>query len=337
MSNKSREIRLKTRPVGLATEKNFEIAEVSVAELEKGQVLVRNIWMAVDPYMRIRMREEGVSHRAHFQLGAALEGEAIGRVMDSRSEKFAAGDYVSSRFGWREMFVADDDLLKKLDPTIEPIQAYLGVLGTTGFTAYVGLLRLGAAKEGETVFVSSAAGAVGSVVCQIAKLKGCRVVGSAGSDAKVQWLKTELGINEAINYKTSGGLDEAVRDACPEGIDIYFDNVGGEHLTAALSHMNDFGRVVMCGMISGLNETKPMPGPHNLALVIGKRLRLEGFIVHDHLDLSDSFLKDMTKWIEQGKITWKETVVSGIENAPQAFFKLFSSDSFGKVLVKVGS
>jgi NADPH-dependent curcumin reductase CurA len=337
MPSKSREIHLKSRPVGLPKESDFEIVEVTVPAPGSGQVLVENIWMSVDPSMRIRMRQAGASYRAAFQTDAALDGAAIGQVVDSRSEKFTAGDYVTSTLGWREMFVADDSDLKKLEPVIEPVQAYLGVLGTTGFTAYVGLLRLGVPKKGDTVFVSAAAGAVGGIACQIAKLKACRVVGSVGSDAKASWLKERIGIDEVINYKTCGGLDEALRTACPEGIDIYFDNVGGEHLAAALSHMNNFGRVVMCGMISEINKTGPAPGPSNLALVVGRRLKLEGFIVHDHSDLSARFLKDMSGWVEKGKITWKETVVEGLENAPQAFLKLFSSDSFGKVLVKVRS
>ncbi len=337
MPSKSREIRLKSRPVGLPKESDFEIVEVTVPAPGSGQVLVENIWMSVDPSMRIRMRQAGASYRAAFRTDAALDGAAIGQVVESRSEKFTAGDYVTSTLGWREMFVVDDSDLKKLEPAIEPVQAYLGVLGTTGFTAYVGLLRLGVPKKGDTVFVSAAAGAVGGIACQIAKLKACRVVGSVGSDAKASWLKKEIGIDEVINYKTCGGLDEALQSACPEGIDIYFDNVGGEHLAAALSHMNNFGRVVMCGMISEINKTSPAPGPGNLALVVGRRLKLEGFIVHDHLDLSASFLKDMSHWVEKGKITWKETVVEGLENAPQAFLKLFSSDSFGKVLVKVRS
>lgn len=337
MPSKSREIRLKSRPVGLPKETDFELVEVSVPAPGGGQVLIENIWMSVDPSMRIRMRQAGASYRAAFQTDAALDGAAIGQVVESRSEKFAAGDYVTSTLGWREMFVTDDSDLKKLEPAIEPLQAYLGVLGTTGFTAYVGLLRLGVPKKGDTVFVSAAAGAVGGVACQIAKLKACRVVGSVGSDAKASWLKKEIGIDEVINYKTCGRLDEALQMACPEGIDIYFDNVGGEHLAAALSHMNNFGRVVMCGMISEINKTSPAPGPSNLALVVGRRLKLEGFIVHDHLDLSARFLKDMSHWVEKGKITWKETVVEGLENAPQAFLKLFSSDSFGKVLVKVRS
>jgi NADPH-dependent curcumin reductase CurA len=239
-------------------------------------------------------------------------------------------------FGWREHFVSDGSGLFKIDPNVAPLQAYLGTLGMTGLTAYYGLIDIGQPKEGETVFVSAASGAVGSIVCQIAKLKGCYVVGSAGSDEKVSWLLEEAGIDTAFNYKSVDDVITEVGKQCPQGIDVYFENVGGVHLEAALEHMNKFGRIVMCGMISMYNATEPVTGPTNLAYIIGKQLTMKGFIVSSHFDKLAQFYADMGKWIGKGKIKWKETIVEGLENAPQAFIGLFKGENFGKMLVKVG-
>jgi NADPH-dependent curcumin reductase CurA len=209
-------------------------------------------------------------------------------------------------------------------------------MGMPGITAYVGLLDIGQLQEGETVFVSAASGAVGSVVCQIAKIKGCYVVGSAGSEQKVNWLLSDAGIDAAFNYKESGDLAAELARACPNGIDVCFENVGGDHLEAAIQHMNNLGRIVVCGMISQYNATEPVPGPGNLSYVIGRRLTLRGFIVSDHYDRLPQFYADMGKWIDQGKIKWRETIIEGIENAPRAFIGLFKGDNLGKMLVKVG-
>jgi NADPH-dependent curcumin reductase CurA len=249
---------------------------------------------------------------------------------------FQVGDYVLGMQGWREYFVSGGTDLTKIDPNIAPIQTYLGVLGMPGMTAYVGLLDVGRPKAGETVFVSAASGAVGAVACQIAKIKGCRVVGSAGSNEKVAWLMDTGGLDAAFNYKEADDLVTELSKNCPKGIDVYFENVGGKHLEAALQHMNPFGRIVVCGMISQYNATKPEPGPHNLDFVITKRLTLKGFIVSDHYDRLSQFYSDMSRWVAEGRIKWKETIIEGIENAPKAFIGLFTGKNLGKMLVRVG-
>jgi NADPH-dependent curcumin reductase CurA len=331
----SKEIRLKNRPVGMPGETDFELAEVSMPEVGDGEILVQNIYMSVDPYMRGRMYDRQ-SYFPPFQIGQPLEGGCVGRVIESNNAAFSVGDHVLSTLGWREYFVSTAKGLTKIDPELAPVQAYLGAVGMTGLTAYVGLLHIGRLKEGQTVFVSAAAGAVGSVVCQIAKLKGCYVVGSAGSDEKVSWLVEEAGIDAAFNYKTTDDVIAEVGKYFPKGIDVYFENVGGVHLEAALEHMNANGRIVMCGMISVYNEVKPVPGPVRLPYIVSKKLTVKGFIVRDHFDKLGPFIADMGKWIAEGKIIWKETIVGGIENAPRAFIGLFKGENFGKMMVKVG-
>ena len=331
----SREIRLKNRPDGLPRETDFELAEVELAGLGEGEVLVQNIYMSVDPYMRGRMHDRK-SYVPPFQLNMPLDGGCVGRVIESKKGPFQVGDCVLGMLGWREYFISDGQGLVKVDPGIAPIQSYLGTVGMPGLTAYAGLLHIGKPDEGETVFVSAASGAVGSIVCQIAKLKGCHVVGSAGSDEKVSWLLNEAGVDAAFNYKTVGDVIAEVGKHCPKGIDVYFENVGGVHLEAALEHMNTHGRIVLCGMISMYNATQPVPGPTNLAYIIIKQLTMQGFIVTDHFDKMQQFYADMGKWIAEGKIKWKETVVDGIENAPKAFIGLFKGENFGKMIVNIG-
>lgn len=334
-NHKSREIRLKSRPIGMPTADNFELAEVDVPEPGPGQVLVRNSYMTVDPYMRGRMMDRR-SYVPPFQIGKPLEGGAVGQVVISNAPHLKAGDYVQSMLGWREWFVADGSSVMKLDPAIGPIQSYLGALGMPGLTAYVGLLKIGELKDGERVFVSAASGAVGQIVCQIAKAKGCYIVGSVGSDEKAAFLVNELGVDKAINYKKTADLTAAVASAFPEGIDVYFDNVGGSHLQAALANMRNFGRIAACGAIEQYNVTEPPPGPNNLILVVGLSLTIRGFIVSNHFDMMGDFLRDMAAWKKAGKMKWKETIVEGIEKAPEAFIGLFKGENFGKMLVKVG-
>jgi NADPH-dependent curcumin reductase CurA len=332
----SREIRLKNRPVGLPREDNFELVAVPIPPPAAGEVLVRNLYMSVDPYMRGRMIEQP-SYVEPFPLGQPLEGGCVGQIVQSQASAFQVGDYVLGRQGWREYYIADGADLTKIDPTLAPPQAYLGVLGMPGMTAYVGLLDIGRPQAGNTVFVSAAAGAVGSVVCQIARLKGCRVVGSAGSAAKVHWLREVAGVDAAFNYKEAPSLTAELGKHCPHGIDVYFENVGGAHLEAALEHMNLRGRVVLCGMISQYNESTPFSGPRNLRLAVRKRLTLTGFIVSDHMQRRPQFYADMAGWMVAGKMQWQETVVDGIENAPKAFLGLFTGENMGKMLVRVGA
>jgi len=330
----SREIRLAARPVGWPKESDFTLAERAEREPGDGEVLVRNVYMSVDPYMRGRMNDVK-SYTPPFALGEALQGGAVGRVERSRHPGFQPGDYVSSNLGWRESFTAAGPTLSRVDVEAAPLSAYLGVIGMPGLTAYVGLLDIGQPMPGETVFVSGAAGAVGSVAGQIAKIKGCRVAGSAGSREKVDFLRTELGFDTAFNYKEVE-LEQALGEACPNGIDVYFDNVGGDHLQAALNHMNVFGRIPACGMISQYNNERPVAGPNNLTAIVRQQLTIKGFIVSSFVDRMPAFIADMGSWLRDGKIHRRETIVEGIENAPRAFIGLLKGENTGKMLVKLG-
>ena len=332
MATTSREIRLKSRPVGLPQAENFELATAELPEPGEGQVLVRNAWMSVDPYMRGRMYDRP-SYVPPFELGKALQGGAVGKVVKSNDPKFQPGDLVESMFGWREAYLAAGAALNKLPADGVPPQAFLGVLGMPGMTAYTSFHRIGEPKAGDVVFVSGAAGAVGSAVCQIAKLRGCTVVASAGTDEKLAWL-TSVGVDATVNYK-KGALLENVRAAAPKGIDIYFDNVGGEHLEVALEVARPFARFIECGMISIYNSTEPPPGPRNMAYIVGKRIKMQGFIVSDFMDMREQFYADMGAWVREGKVKGEETVETGIENAPKAFLNLFSGANTGKMLVKL--
>ena len=339
----SREIRLKSRPHGLPTPECFELASVELPNIQDGQVLVKNLWMSVDPYMRGRM-DDVASYVPPFELGKPLEGGAIGQVVASKNPNFAEGDYVESMMGWRECFVYDSDAnmrvagsggLQKRDPALVAPQAYLGVAGMPGMTAYTGLLLVARAKAGETVFVSGAAGAVGSLVCQIARIHGCTVIGSAGSDEKVDWLKQTAGVDAAFNYKTVSSVNDALADACPQGIDVYFENVGGEHLAAAIEHMNQSGRIALCGLISEYNAPTAADDHSLFMQVLTKSLRIQGFIVTDYWDHYPEFLEALSGWIRDGQVEWQETVVEGIEKAPDAFLGLFAGQNTGKMLVRL--
>jgi len=328
-----REIRLKSRPSGLPTHDNFELASVELPEPAAGEAQVKNLWMTVDPYMRGRMNDVK-SYAPPFQLGKAMDGGAIGQVTVSKDPSLKEGDLVQSGFGWREGFNAPAANLQKLDPRGLPVQAFLGAAGMPGLTAYAGLLKVAALKDGDVVFVSGAAGAVGSMVCQIAKAKGHRVIGSAGGAEKVAYLK-EIGVDQIIDYKAEKDLSAALAAAAPEGIDVYFDNVGGAHLEAALNNAKLFARFAICGMISIYNATKPEPGPSNLAQLIGRNIRMEGFIVSHHFAMMPQYIAELSQWVAEGKVTWKETVFEGIDKAPDAFIGLFKGENLGKMLVKL--
>ena len=329
----SREIRLVGRPVGFPDEGLFEIAEATIPDPGEGQLLVRNAYFSVDPYMRPRMNDVR-SYVAPYTLGEAMTGGAVGRVAVSRNPGFAEGDWVVHSLGWREWALSDGSSMRKIDPGEAPVSTALGVLGMPGFTAYHGLFELGRPKVGETVFVSGAAGAVGSAAGQMAKIAGCRVVGSAGSDAKLTWLR-EIGFDDAFNYRVRGAR-EALADMAPEGIDVYFDNVGGEHLEAAIGAMRPHGRIVMCGSISRYNDVAPVSGPSNVFMVVTKRLRLQGFIISDHFDRFADFHARAQEWVRDGRLRYRETVIEGIEHAPSAFLGLLRGENIGKMLVKVG-
>ncbi len=336
MSNyTARQIHLVSRPSGMPSHENFKLVEVDLPPPANGEVLVENLYMSVDPYMRGRMRADAVYAQA-YELNQVMYGGAVGQVVESNNDGFAPGDYVLSNGAWQDKLLAPAQSLTPLQPfDKERISLYLGTLGMPGLTAYVGLQKFGEPKPGETVFVSAASGAVGANVCQIAKALGCRVVGSVGSAAKAEWLRDECGVDEVINYKECDDLTSALLGAAPDGVDVYFENVGGEHLQAALNAMNHFGRIAACGMISTYNNAEPAPGPNNLMLIVGKKIRIQGFIVSDHADMRPRFLEDMTQWVSSDQIKCRETVVHGLDNAVDAFLGLFSGDNFGKMIVKL--
>jgi NADPH-dependent curcumin reductase CurA len=331
-----REIRLARRPEGWPAEDTFEVAEVATPEPGEGQVLIRNVYMSVDPYMRGRMNDVK-SYVPPFAVGEPLDGAAVGEVVVSRDPQVKPGAMVVHNFGWREYAVADGKAVRQVDPGKAPtLSAYLGLFGVTGLTAYVGLLDIAQFREGDTVFVSGAAGAVGSVVGQIARLRGAkRVIGSAGSAEKVRHLTGDLGFDAAFNYKDAP-VREQLKDAAPDGIDVYFDNVGGDHLEAAIGRLNKYGRVALCGAIAQYNEVEPPAAPRNLALAIGKELNLRGFIVSNHFKRMPAFVEEVGGWLRAGKIECRETVVEGLENAPAAFLGLLRGENTGKMVVKVG-
>jgi len=328
----SREIRLVSRPSGLPTAANFTLAWTDVEPLKDREVLVRNLFMSVDPYMRGRMNDRK-SYVPPFELGKPLSGGAVGDVIESRAPEFKPGDVVTSNFGWREYFVASPKDLHPVSREIQPLSVYLGALGMTGMTAWAGL-NLVEVKAGDVMFISGAAGAVGNVAGQLAKLRGCRVIGSAGSAEKVRFLQEKCGFDGAFNYKTGSVLEQLNREA-PDGIDVYFDNVGGESLEAALSALRLHGRIIACGAISIYNAEAPRPGPANLANVIGKRLTMKGFIVSDWLGRRAEFEEEVGAYVKAGKVKNKETVVKGIDQAPAAFIGLFQGQNVGKMVVEL--
>lgn len=330
----NRQILLDNRPQGEATVDNFKLVTTDTPALADGQVLVKHHYLSLDPYMRGRMNDVK-SYTPPFALGEAMQGGAVGEVIASNDPSLKVGDLVQSMFGWREAFNAPAGAVQKLDTFGLPPQAFLGVAGMPGMTAWAGLLKVAAMKEGDIVFVSGAAGAVGQVVVQIAKIKGNTVIGSCGGPEKVAFLKS-IGCDEVIDYKAEKDLTAALNRVAPKGIDVYFENVGGEHMDAALAAARPFARFALCGMISQYNSTGEMYGVKNLILAVGKSIRLEGFIVSNHFHHLPEFLKDMSGWIAGGKIQWKETVDEGIENAPGAFLKLFRGENTGKMLVKLG-
>ncbi|MER5879128.1 NADP-dependent oxidoreductase [Streptomyces sp. NPDC060235] len=330
----NREWQLVSRPVGWPEPEDFALVEAEVRQPGPGQVLVRNAYASVDPYMRGRM-SAAKSYVAPFELGKTMQGGAVGEVVASNAEGIAVGDHVLHFLGWREYAVVDAQQAVKVDPDAAPLSTYLGVLGMTGLTAYAGLLRVADFKEGDAVFVSGAAGAVGSQVGQIAKLKGAsRVIGSAGSDEKVKLLVEEYGFDAAFNYK-NGPVSQQLREAAPDGIDVYFDNVGGDHLEAAIGSLNRDGRIAICGMISVYNSTEAVPGPKNLARLIQTRGRIQGFLVGDHYDLQQEFVQEVGGWVRSGELKYNETVVEGIENNLEAFFGVLRGDNTGKMIVKL--
>lgn len=332
-ADSNHQILLDSRPEGLPKDSNFKTQHGDIPSPGDGQVLARNIYLSLDPAMRGWMTDRK-SYIEPVQLGDVMRGLTVAEVLESKAEGFAPGDLVSGALGWQSYAVARAKELQKL-PGGLPLPLFLGPLGMTGLTAYFGLLDIGQPKEGETVLVSAAAGAVGSVVGQIAKIKGCRVVGLAGTDDKCAWLK-ELGFDATVNYKTAEDLRKAIYKACPNGVDVYFDNVGGEILDIALGLLNQGARIPLCGAISQYNATEPVPGPYNYLSLLVNRAKLEGFIVFDFLHRYPEALQQLGQWVSEGKLEGRYDIVQGLENAPKALLKLFNGSNTGKLIVQIG-
>ncbi len=336
MAKTNRQITLAARPVGVPKESDFRLVEAPLPEPDEGQVLVHTNYASADPYMR-GMIARPDSYAGRVDIGDVVPGGSVGTVVESRHAGYPAGQIVQGQWGWQEYALSDGEGLRVVDPSLGPISTALGVLGMPGLTAYFGLLEIGRPEEGETVFVSAAAGAVGSVVGQISKIVGCRAVGCAGSDGKVRWLLDELGFDAALNYKASTSLRAQMRRACPEGVDVYFDNVGGPITDTVLRSLNTGGRIVVCGQIDQYNNTEQAVGPRMLWQLIMKQARAEGFLVHQFAERHEEGRRQLAEWLGQGRLKYRETIVDGIENTPRAFIGLFSGSNTGKMLVRVSA
>lgn len=340
MSNsEGQRIVLVARPEGMPTEQHLRLESMPVPTPVEGQMLLRTVYLSLDPYMRGRM-SAARSYAAPTELGEVVTGGTVSEVMESRLDGYAAGDIVLSMNGWQTHALSDGRGVRKLDPRQASVTTALGVMGMPGFTAYFGLLEIGRPQPGETVMVSAASGAVGQVVGQIAKLRGCRVVGVAGADDKCDYVVDELGFDAAVNYKARDFRDR-LRVACPDGIDVYFENVGGAVLDAAMELINDFGRIPVCGRIAHYNDTAPPPGPDRLVQFMGqvltKRLTIHGFIQFDHMNRMRDFLQDMSAWLQDGRIRYREDIVDGLENTVDAFQGLLQGRNRGKLIVRVSN
>jgi NADPH:quinone reductase len=325
---------LASRPTGLPEESNFKMIETPIPELQDGEFLGRAMYLSVDPYMRGRI-SQARSYAAGVEIGGLMVGSGVARVVESKNENFAVGDIVDVYMGWQEYVVSGGRGVRKLDPAVAPVSTSLGVLGATGLTAYFGLLDVCKPKPGETVVVSGAAGAVGSIVGQIANIKGCRTVGIAGGDDKVDWILKECGYDTAFNYKTTDDYGAKLKELCPKGIDVYFDNVGGAITDAVMMQINTFARLSICGQISQYNNAKPEMGPRLLGMLIVARAKMQGFLITDYMVHFGEALKEMSGWVREGKIKYREDIVEGFENLPKAFIGLFHGENIGKRIVKV--
>jgi NADPH-dependent curcumin reductase CurA len=334
MSNINRQFVLASRPVGLPKESDFKMIETPLPELNDGEVVARALYLSVDPYMRGRI--SGMrSYAAPVEIGGVMVGGGIARVVESKNLDFLPGDVVDIYMGWQEYAISNGRGLRKLDPTIAPVSTGLGVLGMTGLTAYFGLLDVCDPTPGQTVVVSGAAGAVGSIVGQIAKIKGCRTVGIAGGDDKVAWILKECGYDAAFNYKTTENYSAKLKELCPNGIDVYFDNVGGAITDAVFGQLNVGARLSICGQISQYNNTKVEMGPRLLGALIVARAKVQGFLVSDYAPRFGPALVEMAGWLKAGKLNYREDIVEGFENLPKAFIGLLQGENTGKRLVKV--
>jgi hypothetical protein len=327
-------ILLKKRPEGKPSLNDFEFTEEEKPQPKDGELLLKTKYVSVDPYLRGRMRDEK-SYISPFEVGKPLESGIIAEVIESNNKNFQKGDFVNGMLQWKQFQTSNGNGLNKVDGGKAPLKAYLGILGLTGITAYLGLKKIGKLEKGETLLVSGAAGAVGSVVGQIGKIKGCRVVGIAGSEEKIDRIQEKFEFDAAINYKTTDNMKKAIAQACPDGVDVYFDNVGGEILDAALMNMNKYGRVINCGAISTYNDTEMPTGPRVETTLIKNSILMQGFTVRDFVKDFGPAQKRLAQWMEEDKLTYMETVVEGFENIPQAFIDLFDGKNKGKMIVVV--
>ena len=325
---------LNSRPKGTPQLSDFKFMDEKMPEVMQGEILLKTLFVSVDPYLRGRMSDAD-SYVPPFELDNPISSGIVAEVVESKNENFKKGDFVSDRLEWKEYQISTGKGLQKLDPSIQPLSAYLGIVGMTGMTAYMGLTQIGKPKTGETIVVSGAAGAVGSVVGQIGKILGCHVVGIAGTDEKVAMLKSEFGFDAAINYNTEKNIKKAIAKACPNGVDIYFDNVGGPISDAVHRNINQFGRIIVCGAISTYNATELPMGPRVEGFLIKKSALMQGFIVSDFSDKFPEGTQHLGQWLKEGKLTYKETVVEGFDSIPQAFIDLFSGKNTGKMIIKV--
>lgn len=339
MPSKNRQILLASRPSGEPTLSNFKLIEAEIPTPGPGQMLLRSIYLSLDPYMRGRMNA-GKSYARPVEIGAVMEGRAVGEVVGSNLSGYKTGDIVFAPMGWQEYALSDGMGTRKIDPSLGPISYALGVLGMPGLTAYTGLFNIGQPKSGETLVVAAASGAVGSVVGQIGRIKGCRVVGIAGGEKKCSYVKQELGFDECLDHREPQ-LAQKLKTACPSGIDVYFENVGGPVLDAVLPLLNDFARIPVCGQIANYNATELPPGPDRLPMlmldILVRRLTFRGFIVSDFASQFPQFLADMVPWIKEGKIKYKEDITDGLENAPRELIGLLRGENFGKKVIRVGA
>ena len=334
MADMNRQITLTARPVGFPMDSDFEMVETPIPEPGDGEIVIQTHYMSVDPYMRGRMNE-GRSYAKGVDIGEVMVGGAVGEVIASKHSDFAEGDFANASIGWQAYGAIEGKAARKVDPDLAPISTSLGILGMPGATAYFGLLEVGQPKEGETVVVAGAAGAVGSLVGQIARIKGCRAVGISGTDEKVAYVTDGLGFDGGFNYKTTEDYGAALQELCPDGIDVYFDNVGGKISDAMFPLMNLNGRIPVCGQISQYNLTEPEMGPRFTWFFITRRLRMQGFLVFDFADQHDAAIQEMAGWLKEDKLRYREDVVEGLENAPRAFMGMLQGDNIGKRIVKV--
>lgn len=330
----TKQIILSGRPKGLPSMEDFETRNIELPELKDQELLLEAMYLSVDPYMRGRMND-AKSYVPPFEIGKAISGGVVAKVIESKSANFKAGDVVNGNLPWQQYCISTQKGLQKIDDSLAPPSYYLGILGMPGLTAYFGLMHIGKPKAGETVVISGAAGAVGIVAGQIAKIQGCKVVGIAGSDDKINLLKERFGFDEGINYKTTTNIKKAIAEACPDGVDIYYDNVGGDISDAVIRNINFHARIVLCGQIALYNSTEIPMGPRLQPMLLTRSVLMQGFIVSNYQDRFKEGITQLSQWLKEGKLQYEETIVKGFDKLPSALLGLFTGENTGKMIVKV--